>query len=357
MLRLSVLSSLLLSSAALADVPRVTTDILPVHGLASRVMEGVGTPDLLVDPGASPHGYALRPSQAAALQDADVVIWVSDRLSPWLEGPLDTLSADAVRLELLEVEGSTSHEFRERAVFDEHDDHDHDTHDEHDHDDHDEHDHDEHDDNDDHDHDDHEEHDGHEEHDEHDHDTHDHDEHGHEGHSHTGLDPHAWLDPENARVWLSAIAETLAELDPENADTYRANAEAGRAELAEVIADIEARLAPFSDQPYIVFHDAYQYFEARFGLQGAGAISLGDASQPSAARIAEIQDAMADRGVVCVFSEPQFNPGLVATVANGTEARTEVIDPLGQAFEQGAGFYPAFIDGIAQSFETCLSAE
>src|SRR6056297_3016814 len=151
MFRLTLAASLLASGAALADVPRISTDILPVHGLVSRVMEGVGSPDLLVDPGASPHGYALRPSQAAALQDADAVIWVSDDLAPWLEGPLDTLAADAVRLELMEVTGTTTYAFRENAVFD---DHDHDAHDDHGHDDH-----------------------GH---DDHGHDDHAHDDHGHD---------------------------------------------------------------------------------------------------------------------------------------------------------------------------------
>ena len=196
----------------------------------------------------------------------------------------------------------------------------------------------------------------------HDHDAHeDHDDHGHEDHDdahdhdHSGLDPHGWLDPVNARVWLSAIAETLAEIDPENAETYRANAEAGRAELAEVIADVEARMAPLADQPFVVFHDAYQYFETRFGLNSAGAISLGDASQPSAARVAEIQQAMAERSVVCVFAEPQFDPSLVATVADGASVRSEVIDPLGQGLEPGAAFYPALIEQVAQSFEACLS--
>jgi len=352
MFRLTLSASLMLSGAALADVPRVSTDILPVHGLVSQVMEGVGSPDLLVAPGASPHGYALRPSQAAALQDADAVFWIGHDLAPWLDGPLDRLAGEAVTVELLEVEGITTHEFRQEAVFDDHghDDHDHDheeheEHGEHDHDEHDAHDHAEHDEHEEHDHEEHEH--------DHEHDAHDHDDHA--GHDHSGRDPHAWLDPLNARVWLSAIAETLAEIDPENAETYRANAAASREELVALIADIESRMTPLADRPYVVFHDAYQYFETRFGLVGAGAITLGDASQPSAARIAAIRDAMADRGVVCVFSEPQFDPGLVATVADGAEVRTEVIDPLGQSLEQGPDFYPALIASMAQSFESCLS--
>jgi len=309
MFRLALAASLVSSGAALAEAPHVSTDILPVHSLASRVMAGVGSPDLLVDPGASPHGYALRPSQAAALQDSDAVIWVSDSLAPWLAAPLDTLAADAVRLELMDVAGATTHPYRAEAVFEGHDDPD-------------------------------------------DPDEQGHDEHAHD---HSGLDPHGWLDPVNARVWLSEIAETLADIDPENADTYRANAEAGRAELAALIADVETRMAPLADQPFVVFHDAYQYFETRFGLNSAGAISLGDASQPSVARVAEILAIMVERGVVCVFSEPQFNPGLVATVAAGTDARTGVIDPIGRGLEPGAAFYPALIEQVANAFEACLS--
>jgi len=143
-------------------------------------------------------------------------------------------------------------------------------------------------------------------------------------------------------------------MDPENAATYHANAEAGRAELAELSVDIAADLAPLRDRPFIVFHDAYQYFETRFGLTNAGAISLGDVSAPSAARIAEIRETVADRGVTCVFSEPQFNPGLVDTVLAGSGANTTVIDPLGTYLPLGATLYPDLLRQMTASIADCL---
>jgi zinc transport system substrate-binding protein len=311
MTRLALIPALLLSGAALADVPSVVTDIPPVHGLVSMVMGDLGSPALLVEPGASPHGYALRPSQAAALQDADAVFWVGHELAPWLEGPLERLSDEAMVVELLETEGTLALDFRQNAVF-ARDDHAADD----------------------------------------DHDAHEGD---HDDHAHEGTDPHAWLDPENALAWLEVIAGTLAVLDPENADVYRQNAMAAHAEIAAASASISARLTPLSDRPFIVFHDAFQYFESRFDLAGAGAISMSDATAPSAARVAEIRAEVTEHGVVCVFSEPQFNPGLVDTVANGADLRHGVIDPLGTAIPLGAGFYPALIDSVAEAMESCLT--
>ncbi|MDE4134824.1 zinc ABC transporter substrate-binding protein [Phaeobacter sp. QD34_3] len=339
-------------SMALADVPRVATDIAPVHGLVARVMQGVGEPDLVVQPGASPHGYSMRPSEAQALDQADLVVWVGEALTPWLEGPLETLASDAHVIELLEAKGTLKLEFRSGATFEQHDhgddheehhDDDHETHD--DHDDHHAHE-------DEHGHDDHADHDGHDDHDHQKHDDHaGHDD--HEGHSHDGTDPHIWLAPANAQAWLTVIAEELAELDPDNADAYRGNADAGKAEIEAAVQQVNATLEPFRTQNFIVFHDAYQYFEHSFGLSSAGAISLGDASDPSPARIAEIRDAVADHGVTCVFSEPQFNPGLVATVLDSTGAKTVVIDPIGTKIPLGPTFYTDLITGLGNAMASC----
>jgi zinc transport system substrate-binding protein len=346
---------LLMAGPALADVPRVAVDIAPVHALVAQVMDGVGTPDLVLPPGASPHGYAMRPSEAQALQDADLVIWVGPELTPWLAGPLDTIAGGAARLELLEVEGITRLGFREGATFEAHahdDEHDHEedhAHEEHAHDhdhdhDHQEHAHEEHA---------HDEH-AHEEHahEEHAHDDHGHDDHGHE-HAHDGTDPHAWLDPVNAGLWLDAIAAELTRLDPENAATYAANAAEARAALETVQVEIAARIEPLSGG-FIVFHDTYHYFEARFGIEAAGAISMSDASDPGPARVAEIRDLVAAQGISCVFVEPQFNRGMVNAVFEGTGVRISVIDPLGVGLEIGGGLYPALLDAMAASFEDCL---
>jgi zinc transport system substrate-binding protein len=323
-LLLSSAPAVLFAAPALAEVPAVAADIAPVQGLVARVMQGVGTPELVIQHGASPHQYSLRPSEAAALENADIVFWVGESLTPWMDDTVQTLAGDATVVELLEVPGTVTLPFREGATFEAHD---------HGHEDH----------GDDHAH-------------EHDHDDHAHDDHAHDdhGHSHEGVDPHAWLDPENAKLWLDAIAAELSAADPANAATYAANAAAGRAEIDAASAEAAASVAPLKDSGFVVFHDAYQYFEARFGLSAAGAISLSDASEPSPARVAEIQGAVADLGVACVFSEPQFNAGLVATVMDGSPAKTAVLDPLGTTIEPGPDFYPALIRQLSTSMADCL---
>lgn len=369
------------ASPSAADAPRVVADIAPVHGLIARVMEGVGEPDLLVPLGASPHSYALRPSQARDLSEAQAVFWVGHELAPWLEDAVGELAKDAHVIELLEAEGTLTLAFREGATFAEHDHsdaHDEEGHDDHDddhhadHDDHEGHDHDEHghdDDHADHGHDDHghEDH-GHEDddhgnehgHEDHGHDAH-HDEHDHEdhddhaGHDHDGVDPHAWLAPENGKVWLSVIAAELSEIDPANAETYAANAAAGQAEIDATVAALRTELAPLKAQGFIVFHDAYQYFEQAFDLAALGSISIGDASDPSVARIAELREAVAEFEPVCVFSEPQFNAGLVSTVIEGSNANTVLLDPLGLEVAQGANFYTDLLKTLGASFTSCLS--
>lgn len=358
----SVAALMGLAGVSLADVPKVATDITPVHGLVARVMQGLGEPSLVVPAGASPHHHSMRPSEALALSQADVVFWMGEALTPWLEGAVDELAKDAHVIELLELEGGLALPFREGVGFEAHDHGDHDDHG--DHEDHEDHDHGDHDDHEGHDHDDHEGHDhadhaeaGHAHEDEHeeghdeDHAGHDHE--GHEGHSHEGLDPHAWLAPENAMLWLDVIAAELSEHDAENAATYAANAAAGKLEIQDAKTEILASLGSARDGGFVVFHDAYQYFEHSFGLQAAGAISLGDASDPSPARIAEIQQVVKENQVTCVFSEPQFNPELVATVLEGTGAQTIVIDPLGTGLELGSGFYLSLLNELGAAMAEC----
>ena len=358
---------------AAAETPQVVADIAPVHSLVSMVMGDLGEADLILPPGASPHGYAMRPSSARALQDADLVFWVGEALTPWLERPLSTLPDHGHVVELMELPEVIHLEFREGADLhaahgdaghDDHGDEDHGDedhgHDEHDHDDHghDDHGHD-HDDHEDHDHgDDHaqDEH-GHDDHahdDDHGHDDHDHAaEAGHEGHVHDGLDPHGWLDPENARIWLSGIAEALAEADPENAATYRANADAARAALAEQSAHIAADLEAIAPIRFLVYHDAYQYFENRFELTSSGAVSDSDATAPGAARVAELRDKVTEAGVDCLFTEPQFGDGLASSIFEESDGRLVEIDPLGTELTPGADLYPQLLNGMAASFLAC----
>ena len=303
---------LILGSTAIADVPKVAVDIAPVHSLVARVMDGVGSPKLVIPAGASPHEYSLRPSEAKSLQDADMVIWIGEDLAPWMENSIETLSKNAEVITLLKESETKLLEFREGALFEEHDHGDHDDHD-------------------------------------------DHDDHGdHDGHAHGEHDPHAWLSIENAQTWLNLVAGKLSAADPENAGVYFANAAAAREEINDLVKEVNSILEPVRGRNFVVFHDAYQYFETSFNFPAAGAISLGDATDPSAARIAEIQGRVKDEGINCVLSEPQYNANLVATVLSGTDAKTGVIDPLGLGLEPGPKLYGDLIRNMAKALAGCL---
>lgn len=357
---------------AMADAPVVVTDIAPVHSLVARVMEGVGSPELLLPPTASPHDFALRPSDARKLNSADAVIWVGEALTPFLEDPIHDLATGAETLELLETEGW---EKREYGDHDDHanDDHDHDDHAHGDHD----HDHDDHADDhadehaeDDHDHDDHahDEH-AHDEHahdhddhaDDHAHGDHDHDDHahghghghGHDHHHHEGIDPHAWLDPMVAAEWVVDIAETLAAADPENAATYAANSETARAELVALTDELSAQLADVSGG-YIVPHDAYGYFAARFDLPEAGHIASVDAHAPGPAHIRNLQEQIAQQGISCVLTDPQTSAGWTELLRAGTDLKSAHVDPIGGQLTPGADLYPALLRDMSEQIAICL---
>ena len=310
------LTATLIGGIAFAEVPRVAVDITPVHSLVARVMDGVGTPDLIIQSGASPHEYSLRPSEASALQEANVFFWIGPDLTPWLTEAIETLAPHAAITTLLETEGTIELKFREGALFEAHD------------------------------HDDHAEEEGHD----------DHDDHAKEEglDDHGAYDPHAWLSPQNAANWLIVIAGQLSAADPENAGAYFANAAAGRAEMDALMTQVNATLDPVRSGRFVVFHDAYQYFESDFDFPASGAISIGDASDPSPVRIAEIQKRIADEGISCVLAEPQFNAGLVTTVLGGSDANTGVIDPLGSDLEPGATLYPQLINNMATGLAGCL---
>ena len=322
----------LMSSTALADVPNVAVDIAPVHSLVARVMQDVGAPDLIIKTGASPHDYRLRPSEAKALQDANLVIWMGKELTPWMEDAVKTLSTEAAILTLLEKDETTLLEFRESVLFEEHD-----------HDDHSDKDHAETEDQD---------HDDHDDHSDEDHaETEDQ---GHDEHAHGAHDPHAWLSPENAKIWLNLIAAQLSTADPDNASTYFVNAAAAVTEIDTLMADVSTMLDPIRGNSFIVFHDAYQYFETVFEFPASGAISLGDATDPSPARIARVQGRIQEQKIQCVLAEPQFKKGLVVTVLEGTDAKTSIIDPLGDALEPGPALYPQLIRNMAKTLVDCF---
>ena len=294
-------------------------------------MEGVGKPDLIMPAGASPHEYQLKPSNAKSLEDADVVFWIGEDLTPWLENGLESLAKDASITSLLGVDGIELLSFREGALFEAHDHGDHD-----DHDDHGKKKHDDHDDHDDH---------GKKKHDDHD---------DHEGHAHGEHDPHAWLSPKIAKVWLNSIAAKLSEVDPDNAATYFSNAKSARENIDALVSEVNSILDPIREKKFVVFHDAYQYFEKDFGISASGAISLGDASDPSPARLAEIRKRVVDEAVECVLAEPQYKQGLVKAVVEGTNANTAVIDPLGVKLETGPSLYENLIRNLATNLAKCF---
>jgi zinc transport system substrate-binding protein len=307
---------------AAANPPKVVVDIAPIHSLVAQVMDGVASPVLLIQPEASPHSYSLRPSEAKALSEARVVFWMSEGLTPWLKNSLANLASSATKVEMLEIEGTTLHDYREGATFEAHDHHD--------------------------------DHNNEAQVSEDHHDEDHHDKDHTSGHHHDGDDPHAWLDPVNAKVWVKAIARVLSEQDAVNAKTYQQNAEKTVAKLDELITSIHQQTQSLKGIKFIVFHDAYQYFEQRFGVTASGAISLGDASDPSPARIAEIRDTVQRLGVTCVFTEPQFNPNMVKTVFEGTSVNTiGVMDPLGASIEVGKSHYPMLLNTMITSLSQC----
>ena len=309
-----------------ADPPRVVVSILPLHSLAAGVMQGIATPQLLVRGVASPHTYSMRPSDARALQEAQAVFWVGPDIETFLAKPLAGLSAATQVVQVSKAEGLALREVREGGAWAAHD-HGHNA--------------------------------GH---------PHEADEprslhsrrasHGH-GHSHGRsheheLDMHIWLSTDNARAVVRAIAATLADIDSSRAAQYGANAERVLARLDALDVKLRQQLAPVRDRPFIVFHDAYQYFEKAHGLRGVGSITLNPDQPPGARRIQELRARVQELGAVCVFSEPQFEPRLVQTVVDGTNARRGVLDPLGAAIPPGPAHYFLLMEGLAASLVDCL---
>lgn len=284
--------------SAAADIP-VAVSIKPIHALVASVMEGMGEPGLIVSGGTSPHTFSLKPADAAMLQNAKVVFWVGREMETYLEKPLEALPTDAKIVSLIGGKGLELLAVREGNGFEPDDD---------------------------------------------------------EGAGGRGeTDPHVWLDPRNAAVMVDTIAATLAEADPGNGARYAANAAAAKRKLAALEAEIAPQLAPLGDRRFIVFHDAYQYFEKRFGLAAAGAITIHPENPPGAKAIRAIRERLRSAGVRCVFSEPQFDARLVNVVIEGTDARTGVIDAEAGTLEPGPGLYEQLLRNLAKSLKDCLS--
>ena len=328
-----ILVPLFFSFNARAEVNVVTT-IKPLHSLISSVMEGVGKPSLIIEGTNNPHTFVFKPSHAEMIENADIVFWIGEDLEAFMEKPLESLAKNAKTISFMDLASIEKLKFREQNIFDDHDGHD----------DHDDHGHK------DDDHDDHDDHDGHDdEHDGHD----DHDDHAghHDGHNHGEFDAHIWLDPANAKEMVLEISHELSELDPSNKSKYEDNASKTIVALDKLIEEVDKSLS--KDISYIVFHDAYQYFEKRFGVIPAGALTLNPDVLPGAKQIADIQDVINDKGIKCIFSEPQYNPKIIETLGNDMNISTGVMDPLGAYIDAGPSMYSDLINQIANSIKDC----
>ena len=350
----TLIGLLAFSTLAKADL-KVVTSIKPIHSLASYIMDGVGSPGLIVDGYNSPHSFQLKPSHAKMLEQADIIFWIGEDLENFLEKPLATIAKKAEKIELLEIKNIKKLKFRERNIFEEHEGHD-------DHgDDAKKEEHDDHgDDAKKEEHDDHghdakkEEHDDHgddakkEEHDDHGHDAKKEEHDDHEGHGHGEYDPHIWLDPINAKVILSEITEHLIENDSKNASTYKSNLAKALAEIDKLIIDVITETN--TDLSYVVFHDAYQYYENRFNVNILGAMTVNPDVMPGAEQIHEIHEIIEHDNVSCILSEPQFNPDIIKSIAKDTNVKTGVLDPLGANLKPGKDLYFDLIKNMSASF-------
>ena len=266
----TLIGLLAFSTISKADL-KVVTSIKPIHSLASYIMDGVGSPGLIVDGYNSPHSFQLKPSHAKMLEQADIIFWIGEDLENFLEKPLATIAKKAEKIELLEIKGIKKLKFRERNIFEEHEGHD-----------------------------DHGDDAKKEEHDD------------HEGHGHGEYDPHIWLDPINAKVILSEITEHLIENDSKNASTYKSNLAKALAKIDKLIIDVITETN--TDLSYVVFHDAYQYYENRFNVNILGAMTVNPDVMPGAEQIHEIHEVIEHDNVSCILSEPQFNPKIINVI-------------------------------------------
>jgi len=310
-------SMLLATGTAHAEVPNVVVSIKPIHSLVASIMQGVGEPALIVEGAASPHTYSMKPSNASALENANIVFWVGHGLEAFLEKPLESLGSGAKIVELDDAPGLEKLKFREGGAFEPHDDGD-----------------------------------------EHEASAEGAGDHAHEeGHHHDEgeFDMHLWLDPANAKAMAVEIETTLAAADPDNAATYKTNLEALNTRLDALDKTLEEAVAPIKDKPFIVFHDAYQYFEHRYHVKVAGSITVSPETLPGAERLSQIHAKIVELGATCVFAEPQFEPKLVNVVLEGTPAKSGTLDPEAATLEAGPDLYFQLMEGIGTSLKTCLS--
>ena len=279
----------------------IVASIKPVHALVAGVMGDLGTPHLLLAAPTSAHHFTLKPSQARALQNADIVFWIGPGMEQPLTKVLATLAADAQSVALDDSAGLVLFDFDD----DGHDDHG--TKDKHD---------------------------------------------GHGGH---GINPHIWLDPFNAQIMLGVIADHLGKADPVNARAYQANADAMRQTFAQLQIDIARQLAPFAESEFLVLHDAHIYFERRFGMRAHAAITTEPDVMPTAAKIKKLRRDLESHPIDCIFGEPFLGQKAVRLIAEGSDIRIGQLDPLGSQLPAGASLYADLLKSYAAAFKACLA--
>jgi zinc transport system substrate-binding protein len=347
-----------------AEPRSVVASILPVHSLVAGLVHGIHRADVLLPASASPHGYAMRPSEARLLQNADLFIWVGPELEAFLARPLSEPRGSREMIGLMEDLPLVLLAVREGGVWETHD-HDHDH--EHEH-----------------------EHDGrgqghvHSDHDDHESDradgyhhgqgaAHDHDqspEPGHEGghdhdhgqgeaHGHADgqRDAHVWLSPENARRIVAGLSQRLIDWDPANAEAFARNRDALLARIDAMDSELRQQLDPVRDRPFLVFHDAYQYFERHYGLNAAGSITIDPSRAPGARRIQELRTRLSQDDIACLFTEPQFRPAMAQTLVEGHDTRVGELDPMGSTLTPGPDAWFDLMRGLADALTTCLAPQ
>lgn len=304
-----ILASAPAGTHAVAAEPKVVVTIKPLHALVAQVMAGVGTPTLLVQGLASSHTYSLRPSEARTLNGADVLVRMSETVEPFTSKIVRSLPASVEVVTLQDTPRLKLLQRRTDAVFSPH---------------------------------------PHEE-------RHD-DDNGHAPeHAHGAIDGHAWLDPDNAIAMVDRIEQALSIRYPDHAARFAANADGLKARLEALSRELARDLKPIASRPYIVFHDATQYLERRYGLNVVGSISMSPEIAPSGKRLTELRRKIDELGAVCVFAEPQFDTRLVANLIEGTSARSGTFDPEGGRLEPGPELYFTLMRQLAGDLKGCLA--
>lgn len=282
---------------AAADV-RLLASVKPLQLIAAAVQDGAGSPEVLLPPGASPHHYALRPSDVRALREATLFYWIGPDLEAFLPRVLDGRRQPSLAVQ--ELPGLQLRHFASEteAHGDEHD----------------------------------------------------------HAHRPGSLDAHLWLLPANARLIAARMASDLAGADPASAARYQANLAAFEARLDDLDRRLKARLEKLAGKPYFVFHEAYDYFEAAYGLDHAGVFSVSPDVPPGARQVAAMRQRLQEAGPTCVFSEPPLQPRLAQTLSAGLPVRLAELDPLGSGVPVGPQGYEQLLEGLGEGLAGCLEA-